>query len=221
MVIRARIKYGYLVTQAIMERRPTLAVEAYELGKRLPSTTTVNELQVEGYKLNGMMYEGSELVICYKGEQVHLLKSLRDDEARRAQVFRDACEGRMIPHVTPFELVTSASGKHLMIMPKFATTLEPLPHLSPGGVAIMWSHVCEALESLHVMGFAHADIKPGNICVSEDGLTFVLIDLGSVARFGDRTSSTSAYVPRDMARGRASRQIDWWMLAMTLAEKTL
>jgi hypothetical protein len=32
--LRARLKYGFLVLQALLERRPDLAVEAYELGKR-------------------------------------------------------------------------------------------------------------------------------------------------------------------------------------------
>ena len=84
---------------------------------------------------------------------------------------------------------------------------------------LVWEHIREALEQLHAKGFAYSDIKPGNICLTEDGASTVLIDLGSVARFGERTSSTQAYVPRDMARGRASVALDWWMLAMTLAEK--
>ena len=53
-----------------------------------------------------------------------------------------------MPHVTPFELVESAGGKHLMIMPKFATALEPLPYLSPAGVMKMWAQLQEALERL-------------------------------------------------------------------------
>ena len=34
--LRARLKHGFLVLQAPMERRPDIALEAYELGKRLP-----------------------------------------------------------------------------------------------------------------------------------------------------------------------------------------
>jgi hypothetical protein len=52
---RARIKYGHLVTLAIMEHSPSLAVEAYELGKRLPSTATAQELRIAGYKMNGLL----------------------------------------------------------------------------------------------------------------------------------------------------------------------
>ena len=124
-----------------------------------------------------------------------------------------------MPHVTPFELVESVSGKHVMIMPKFATALEPLPYLSPAGVGMMWAQLQEALERLHALGFAHMDVKPGNICLSEDSDSFYLIDLGSIAPFGVKTSSTAAYVPVDMKSGYSSAALDWWMLAATLAEK--
>jgi hypothetical protein len=228
-LLRARVKYGHLVTLALMERNPAVAREAYELGKRLPSTTTVATLKVAGYKLNGLLFEGSELVICFKDESVYLLKSLRDDEARRARAFHEACSSSAggagsslppIPHITPYELLDSDDGKkHFMIMPKFSTALEPLTYLSVGGVTMVWEHMRQALEGLHAVGFAHADVKPANICLSEGGLSAVLIDLGSVARLGEPTSSTTAYVPRDMGRGRARTSLDWWMLAMTLAEK--
>ena len=217
--LRARLKYGHLVALSIMERRPDIALEAYELGKRLPSTATVRELQVAGYNVNGLLHEGSELAICFKNDRVHLLKGLRGDEAARARSFLAALGGGSVPHVTPFEVLESAGGKNVMIMPKFATALEPLPFLSAAGVLKMWGQLQEALERLHAMGFAHADVKPGNICLTEDSDSFFLIDLGSIARFGDSTSSTAAYVPRDMKRGRSSAALDWWMLAATLAEK--
>ena len=216
---RARIKYGHLVSLALMERKPELAVEAYELGKRLPSTATVRELGVAGYQVNGLLYEGSELAICFREDRVHLLKGLRADEAARARLFLDALAGASVPHVTAFDLLESAGGKHVMIMPKYATALEPLPFLSANGVLKMWGQLQEALERLHEMGFAHADVKPGNICLSEDAGSFYLIDLGSIARFGESTSSTAAYVPRDFKRGRSSAALDWWMFAATLAEK--
>jgi hypothetical protein len=101
VAMRARIRYGHLVTLAIMERKPSLAREAYELAKVLPSTATAEGLRMAGYKLNGMMHEGSELIICYKGEQMHLLKGLHEDEAARARIFHDACAGEAVPHVTP------------------------------------------------------------------------------------------------------------------------
>lgn len=148
-----------------------------------------------------------------------MLLQLDYDEAVRARIFHDALAGEHVPHVTPYELIETAKGKNYMIMPKFATTLEPLPFLSSDGVAMLWAHVQEALEGLHARGFAHADVKPAKICLTEDGGSVFLIDLGSMARMGERTSSTAPYVPLDVPRGRASAALDWWMLAMTLAEK--
>jgi hypothetical protein len=227
-LLRARMKYAHLVTLALMERNPAVARVAYELGERLPSTTTVAALQAAGYQLDGLLCEGSALVVCYKDESLYLLKSLRDDEARRVRAFHEARSSSgggsisppPIPHITPYELLDSGGGrKHFMIMPKFCTALEPLAHLSVGGVTMVWEHMRQALEGLHAVGFAHADVKPANICLREGGLSAVLVDLGSVARLGEPTSSTTAYVPRDMGRGRARTSLDWWMLAMTLAEK--
>ena len=60
-------------------------------------------------------------------------------------------------------------------------------------------------------------MKLANICVT-DG-RFVLIDLGSIVKFGKRSSSTPAYIPSDFTETKGSAACDWWMLAMTLAEK--
>lgn len=62
------------------------------------------------------------------------------------------------------------------------------------------------------------DIKPANICLDGAGEAF-LIDFGSVCAFGAHTSSTPAYVPHYVLSRRSSAALDWWMLAMTLAEK--
>lgn len=48
---------------------------------------------------------------------------------------------------------------------------------------------------------------------------FVLIDLGSVVRFGQKTASTAAYIPFELRAERASTIVDWWMFAATLAER--
>jgi serine/threonine protein kinase len=64
------------------------------------------------------------------------------------------------------------------------------------------------------------DIKPSNICITNDG-DFVVADLGSVEQFGVASQSTDAYIPSDHLRNgrRASQDTDWWMLAVTLCEK--
>ena len=216
---RARIKFSPGILLALQERKPSSAVDVYFAAARLPSTTTEAQLSVAGYKLDGPLFEMSELTICYKGEHVHLLKCLDEKEAVRIAIFLEACSGTIPPGITPFELVQSPGHKHVMIMPKFATALEPLPFVSEEGVLKLWDTLHNALNSLHVLGFAHMDIKPANICLNEACEAF-LIDLGSISRFGEASSSTEAYIPHDLRRNRrASASLDWWMLAMTLGEK--
>ena len=85
---------------------------------------------------------------------------------------------------------------------------------------IMMRTLTVALRYLHRLNLAHGDMKPSNIGVSHS-LDFVMIDLGSVSKFGDRTSSTPAYIPRDKHTPdlRSSADLDWWMLSVTMAEK--
>lgn len=67
-------------------------------------------------------------------------------------------------------------------------------------------------------GFVHGDVTPANICVTFGG-DFVLVDLGSVVPVGAATQSTGAYLPWDVELEQpASPQLDWLMLAMTLAK---
>ena len=218
---RARTKYANAILLAVQDSRAAEAVDIYRHAERLPSTATVLQLEVDGYLLNGSLFEGSELTLCYRAEKVFILKSLEDKEAERIRVFHAAIPGHSIPGITSFELKDSAfHGKTLMIMPKFPTTLEPLPYLSSEGTVNLWHCLSQALEAIHTLGFAHMDIKPSNICVSESGV-YCLIDLGSICPFNERSSSTPSYIPHDfnVNSRRASASLDWWMLAMTLAEK--
>lgn len=222
VVRRARIRCGHLVVQAILGGRADDALEAYRIAEALPSTSTVECLLTEGYKVGGALREGSDITVCYKGEHAFLLKGLDEREASRARDLLEACGGHQLPHITPFSLWRHGSSRCYMLMPKFASSLETLPHLSSGGIALLWAHARQALEALHALGFSHNDVKPSNICVNEVSpvsVSFVLIDLNSVARFGQGTSSTPVYVPDGVSHARAAPALDWWMLAMTLAEK--
>jgi serine/threonine protein kinase len=126
---------------------------------------------------------------------------------------------KMNEHVVPFELrwEDPVKGKSFMVMPELPALLEQIPASQVDARSLL-DHMSSALEYLHGLGFAHCDVKPGNIC-AQYPLSFVLVDLGSIALFGARTDSTPAYVPRDVRGDRSSAELDWCMLGMTLAEK--
>ena len=216
---RMRRRFAGQVSLALQTGDANLLYEAYDDAKHLPSPSTVQRFKVEGYIINGPLYVGSNILTCFKGTDEYLLKSgLSEAELRRAVEFKSAVPN---PHrgIVPFELRSDvAKGKHFMLMPKLRTSLEPIPSLPADDTARLWGDLRGALDFLHTHGFAHMDVKPANICLDWEG-RFVLVDLGSLARFGESTSTTPAYVPRDVAWWRSSAGVDWWMLASTLAEK--
>jgi hypothetical protein len=76
--------------------------------------------------------------------------------------------------------------------------------------------------------FAYMDMKPSSICFAAGG-DLVLIDLGSVAKFGVMSECTNVYLPNDKLnrkvdgivsnRYSASTKIDSYMLAICILEK--
>lgn len=179
VVRRAKIKFSPAILIALHDRDADLAVEVYRMAEALPNSATIDELKDRGFLLNSQLQllEGSALVVCFKDERVHLLKHLDPGELARARDFLQACGTEVIPGVTPFELFDSAGSqlrgspvaapplrptKHYMLMPKYATALQPLPHLSNLGVLRLWAQLERALDCIHAKGFAHMDVKPSN-----------------------------------------------------------
>ena len=213
---RVGLRYSSQATFAVQEQDSVLALDVYDKTSLLPDTATVSALLIEGYRMNGALFPGSELVICYKGLKVCILKGLSVDEWKNAKTFDEAFSGKNLPNIVDFTLY-SRDKKHYMIMPKFETTLEPISFIDKKEALQLWGDIRDALDFMHSDDFAFMDVKPANICVN-DG-KFVLIDLGSIVKFGKRSSSTPSYIPSDFTEKKGSAHCDWWMLAMTLAEK--
>ena len=195
-----------------------LALDTYDSAEALPATSTLHAFKSEGWSLDGPHFTGSDLVLCFKGLSAFVLKGLSAAEALRAQAFA-AARGDGHPGIVSYELHHSAgSGKYYMIMPKFQATVKQIPALSPADTVTLWNDIKAALEYLHGLGFAHMDVKPSNICVDANAKC-VLVDVGSLAPFKTATQSTVVYVPLDVNYRVSDPSVDWWMLAMTLAEK--
>jgi serine/threonine protein kinase len=197
-----------------------LAVDTFERAKAMPATATAQEMAADGYRSAGPLFSHSDILVAYKECAAKVVKPLRSEEKKRIHAFVAARGERLHAHIIPFELrwEDAAKSRIFMVMPKLPATLELMQPLSVAHACLLWEHIASALEYLHALGFAHCDIKPANICVREP-VSFVLIDLGSIAAFGTSTASTSAYVPHDVVRDRSSKALDWWMLGMTLGEK--
>lgn len=223
VIRRAALRYGHLLTFAQNNDRADLAKEAYEMAASLPSLTTeLHLLSASGIKLNGPLHEGSALSICFQGVRVLVLKPLDRTEHQRVSLFSQSLpDGLTIAGITPFSLHVSREGsnKHYITMPRYMTSVEPLIFFEmPEVIKKFWCQMRDAVKGLHALGFAHMDIKPANICITAGG-DFMLVDLGSIVRFGERSASTPAYLPRHFGQMLACPSVDWWMLAMSLAEK--
>lgn len=214
--MRAFQRYGHMVVAAITDDRPDVAREAYLLAEALPSLTTVQQFRVNGYLIDGPIFEGSVLTYCFKDDLVYVLKPLDETELVNVQRLRERLGNATIPGITSFE-IHETEKKRFMIMPKYEYALETLEFISAAGTVRFWQQMHAALSALHSLGLAHNDVKPGNICAT--AASFVLVDLGSVQEFGQPPKSTPAYIPHDLRGCRSSKQLDWWMLAMTMAEK--
>lgn len=79
----------------------------------------------------------------------------------------------------------------------------------------------DAVVDLHRMGYIHADIKPGNVLVTDD-YKVKLIDFGMAVRLGRArkyrgSPYTRAPELHDMCPGEVDVGIDWWAFGSTVA----
>jgi hypothetical protein len=222
---RMHRRYDIRVHTALLARSPQMARDVYDDAEGLPSTETEVRLGNSGLKLNGPLLPGSALIVCFRESVPHVLKvdSQREHSGAlaRLRMLLEELEVDQEPSIVSFEWI---EDRH-MLMPFFASTLQHIPSpLSAAVTSQLWQQLSAALRHLHIRSAAHMDVKPSNVFVSTNG-HFVLGDLGSVARFDERTMSTRAFIPSDLQRVEHSRRtmasetLDWWMTAMNLCDK--
>jgi hypothetical protein len=166
---RAKTRFAQRVGNALTEQYPADAARIYWDAEQLPSTTTLHSFELDGFRMNGPLYEGSELTICYRGGLSYVIKGVSGADALRlaelhAALAQAATAGeRPLRHVAPFELRTSPAGCVYVVMPRYMDTLERVPPLmDPKDVVLLWDDVSAALTDLHGLGFAHGDVKPSS-----------------------------------------------------------
>lgn len=211
------------------------ALRVYEDVLSLPQGTTRKNLQLQGYEVDGAIFEGNEnIIVCFKGSIPCAFKILDQNfELKRFQNLpRDILKTN--EYIVPYELVSGPRATYA-VMPLYPITLERLDILSVPNLGLLWSNMQSAFNCLHGAKFAHMDVKPPNIAISSEG-KFILIDLGSAVQFGQPTSTSELYQPRNLEeylgnskleihKSSGSRNdhgnplVDWWMLALVILER--
>jgi serine/threonine-protein kinase len=82
-----------------------------------------------------------------------------------------------------------------------AATLDVMPRPSAENIARYFAQGAHALAHMHERGFVHADMKPSNMMVTEDG-TVKIIDLGQACSSGSvkkRIQGTPGYIAPEQA----------------------
>ena len=230
VVARMQQRYAMEVNNALRTKDNELLRSVYERAVALPYTTTAAELSAAGtgFVLDGVLFSGNEsLNVCFKEGVPHVLKVCNPTEYDRANEWIKAYNGMgPSPHIIGLETFykhRDSGSKYFIFMRLHPITLEALPEMSTTVLLRFYTQMSAALEYIHEAEFAHMDFKPANILITSDG-DFILADLGSIVRFGEKSESTSAYLPREMcakdgARPIASANVDWWMMAVTVCEK--
>jgi hypothetical protein len=138
-----RLRFPQQVYYAETTGNQATAEEVYHMLQRLPSTTTWNELRIEGHHLTGALFDGSLLQTCVRGLLPHVIKPLEESELERACAFAEVVgKPHGHPYIIPFVLHTDAAkNKSFMIMPQLVQTLEPIRELSDEHVLQLWTQM--------------------------------------------------------------------------------
>jgi serine/threonine protein kinase len=217
------------IIQAVNEQNVDIAVECYKKAVNLPQTKTENDFFAEGISLNGKFINIDSLQVCFLSFMPYILKTLTEREQGRGETFLKSMGSYEYwqHHITEFDIVSK-----FMFMPIYAATLVPIRRFSVKESSILMNQIGSALVFLHSRGYCFMDVKPSNICLTGKG-SLVLIDLGSIAQIGTFTESTAVYLPVDLQNEPINRipvrsnryeslpLYDWWMLLVTLLEKSM
>jgi len=234
---RASFNYPSAVLLCTQTGNVDLARKTYEMASMLPSAHTMQVLKASNIKVCGKLFEHSNLLICHDIRGLpFVLKPIERSHYLRVKDLAEEMTRRNIteiPCVTAFRVFNSneisgidtVSGidktfKNYSMMPMFSLTLEQIQGVDEQTVSQYWRDLSQGLDVLHNLGFAHMDVKPANIALTQDGVA-VFIDIESTAKFGETTSSTVAYIPYDLRERvtTAKELVDWGMLTATLCEK--
>jgi len=192
---------------------------------------------VEGYRILAVIGRGAASIIYLvtdpKSKQVHALKHVKKHESQDARFLEQAeNESRVSarlshPGLRRVERVIKKSAgifsgaNELWLVMDWVdgTSVDRSPPRTPLDAVHVFHQVAEALAHMHDQGFVHADMKPNNIIVSEDG-TAQVIDLGQSCAIGTvkrRIQGTPDYIaPEQVHRRPITPRTDVYNLGATM-----
>lgn len=209
-----------MLNAALEDNNSGIAVLCYRDAKLRPKTATEARLAAKGVMLDKITKTAhSSVSYGYRDSAPLIIKKVIDlDEIERLNTYLKQALSH--PHIISTEMIDREDGATLYAMPRMPVTAQALVKpISDAACIKLVIDILSATKFLHLHGFAHMDIKSDNLGLDTAG-NFLLLDLGSVAVFGQYTDVTEAYIPTDIAiahgRVRSVATVDFWGLAITL-----
>ena len=172
-----------------------------------------------GYKVVDKVGEGAASVVYAvmdpKSRQVMALKHVicrtQKDKRFIEQIVQEHQVGSKLDHPNIRAITKYLKNQKYMFGPVLdaallmelvdATTLDLSPRPSGVNIAKYFAQAARALAHMHERGFVHADMKPSNMMICEDG-TVKVIDLGQACALGTvktRIQGTPGYIAPEQA----------------------
>lgn len=192
---------------------------------------------VEGYRILAVIGRGAASVIYLvtdpKSKQVHALKHVKKQESQDTRFLEQAeNEARVSAKLSHAGLrrvervikksagIFSGAHELWLVMDWVdGTSVDRSPPRTDLDAVHVFHQVAEALAHMHDQGFVHADMKPNNIIVSEEGAAQV-IDLGQSCAIGTvkrRIQGTPDYIaPEQVHRRPITPRTDVYNLGATM-----
>ncbi len=172
-----------------------------------------------GYKVVDKVGDGAAsavyAVMDPKTRQVmalkHVLRRAEKDQRFIDQIEQEYKVGSKLEHVNIRAITKFLKNQKFMFGPVTdvalimelvdAATLDLMPRPSAANIARFVAQCARGLGHMHERGFVHADMKPSNMMVTEDG-TVKIIDLGQACALGSvkkRIQGTPGYIAPEQA----------------------
>jgi eukaryotic-like serine/threonine-protein kinase len=205
--------------------------EAVMIGRH----ATIIPKEIHGYRVIDRLGEGAAsrlyVVSDPRSQNIFTLKHVncRDASARRflAQVEREYEVGSKVDHpavrtarkLLRYREIVRTTEVSLILDFVDGIPLDEAPPAETHQLFQQFASIADGLHHLHQLGYAHADLKPGNILIGATGRA-TLIDLGQACRLGERKpriQGTPGFLaPEQAAVGIIDARTDAFLLGATI-----